>query len=317
MSESPHANQRALYGGQAVIEGIMIRGRTAAALAVRKPDGAIGLHSLPLETWANGRSRRVPAARGVLVLLETLILGAKALSLSAAEASKTDSQESGKEPDGAISDAAMASMMVIGLGLGIALFLVVPLLISRAVESSGSLIANLTEGAVRLVIFLGYIWAIGRMKDIQRVFGYHGAEHMAVWAHENGQPLTAESLRKYPTAHPRCGTSFLLTVVLVSIIVFIFVPREPFWFVLSSRIVLIPLIAAASYELIRFAGLHLSNPIVRALTSPNLLLQSMTTRQPDDRMIEVAIAAMGHALELDGRSAQRAAPAPPATSLPQ
>ncbi len=295
------ANQKpSLYGGQAVVEGVMIRGRTAASLVVRRPDSTLAISSIPLATWANGPVRKVPFARGVLVLAETLILGAKALSISANEAAGGSTEtEGGRKVQGAMTTTATVAVVLASLALGLGLFVVLPLLISKAVEPAGDLIANLTEGGLRLVIFLGYLWVIGRMAEIRRVFGYHGAEHMAVWAQENDKPLTAESLRKYPTAHPRCGTSFLLTVVLVSILVFIFVPRDPFWLVLSSRIVLIPLITAVSYELIRFAGSHLDNPVVRFLTAPNLLLQHMTTRQPDDQMIEVAIASMNKALEMD------------------
>ncbi len=277
----------------------MIRGRTSAALAVRRPDGAIVRHRLPLSRWANGRARKVPLVRGVLVLLETLVAGMKALSLSANEAADDGkSAKAGKESQ-ALSTASMTTVMVVALAAGVALFFILPLFVSRGAEDRGALFANVVEGLLRLVIFLGYIWAIGQLKDIQRVFGYHGAEHMAVSAHENGKPLTIGSLRRFPTAHPRCGTSFLLTVVLVSIIVFMFIPRDPLWLVIVSRVVLIPVIAAVSYELIRFSGAHLENGLVRLLTSPNLLLQKMTTRQPDDRMLEVAIDAMSYAIAMD------------------
>ncbi len=299
--------KRVLYGGQAVIEGVMIRGRTQAALAVRRPDGTIGLRTLPLETWANGKAREFPLARGVLVLLETLMVGMKALAISAEEAAPE--HQAGK-PEGksgsAATTAGMVVMLVVALALGIALFFVLPLFVSRLAEPAGDIWANLTEGLLRLAIFLGYIWAIGRMKEIRRVFGYHGAEHMAVSALEHGQPLTIPSLKKFPTAHPRCGTSFLLTVVLVSVIVFMFVPRDPFWVTLLSRVILIPAIAAISYEFIRYSGTHLENVWVRVVTWPNLLLQGLTTRQPDEQMMEVAIEAMNYAIALDEGKAGRA-----------
>lgn len=286
----------------------MIRGRRGASLAVRRQDGSIGLRDIPLVTWANGPARRVPLARGILVLVETLVVGMRSLAISANEAAAEEPADrgAGAPAEPPISSIGMSGMFAAALIFGVGLFFVLPLLVSRAVESSGSLVANLTEGGLRLALFLGYIWAIGQMKDIKRVFGYHGAEHMAVSAHEHGDPLTSEALRRYPTAHPRCGTSFLLTVVLVSIIVFIFVPREPFWFVLMSRIVLIPVIAALSYELIRFAGFHQSHPLVRAAMSPNLLLQRMTTRKPDEGMMEVAIAAMNHAIAKDEAQPEKA-----------
>ncbi len=288
----------------------MIRGRSQASLAVRKPDGAIALRSLPLEDWANGPARRYPMVRGVLVLLETLVMGMKSLALSANEAAgEPDGDAKKAEP---FTTASMGVVLAAALVLGIGLFFILPLAVSRLVEPAGDLVANLVEGLLRLVIFIGYIWAIGRMKDIQRVFGYHGAEHMAVSAHERGMPLTPTSLRQFPTAHPRCGTSFLLTVVLVSIVVFMFIPRDPFWLVFASRIVLIPVIAALSYELIRFAGTHSDNIWVRVLTSPNLLLQDLTTRQPDDGMVEVAIAAMNHAVASD----EERPPVAPAAASP-
>lgn len=307
-------SKRVLYGGQAVIEGVMIRGRTQAALAVRRPDGTISLRTLPLETWANGRAREFPLVRGVLVLLETLMVGMKSLAISAEEAAPEDHAS---KPDGmagsAATTAGMAVVLAVALALGIALFFVLPLFVSRLAEPAGDIWANLAEGLLRLAIFLGYIWAIGRMKEIRRVFGYHGAEHMAVSAFEHGQPLTVQSLKEFPTAHPRCGTSFLLTVVLVSVIVFMFVPRDPFWVTLLSRVILIPAIAALSYEFIRYSGTHLENVWVRVMTWPNLLMQGLTTLQPDEQMLEVAIEAMNYAIALDegkaGRGPKQAGPA--------
>lgn len=277
----------------------MIRGRDHAALAIRRDDNSIVRREIDLTGWSRFRTRRIPWIRGVVVLAETLMVGMKALSISAAEAAPPD-EETGEPEE--FSKGSMALMMLISIVLGIGIFFLLPLWLSRLAENAGAndFTANIVEGAVRLAIFVGYIWLIGRMEDIKRVFGYHGAEHMTVAAHEAGEPLTVESVRRFPEAHPRCGTSFLMTVVVVSILLFIFIPRDPVWLLVGSRIVLIPVIGAISYELIRYAGTHPGQIWVRILGAPNLWLQELTTRPPDDSMIEVAIEAMNHALELDG-----------------
>jgi len=275
----------------------MIRGQSRAALAVRRPDGIIVRRSIPLETWANSALRSVPFLRGVLVLLETLLVGMKSLTISANEAAADENPEEDQQ----ISSVAMASLLTVSLVLGIGIFFLIPVLVSRVIENAGAndFTANLVEGAIRLALFIGYVWIIGKMNDIKRVFGYHGAEHMVVHAHEAGEPLTVESVRRFPPAHPRCGTSFLMTVVIVSIIMFMFFPRDPFWFLVVSRIVLVPIIAGISYEFIRFAGKHQGNIWIRLINSPNILLQDLTTRQPDDGMMEVAITAIEYAIAMD------------------
>jgi uncharacterized protein YqhQ len=296
---SPQSSQKrpVLYGGQAVIEGVMIRGQSRAALAVRRPDGIIVRRSIPLETWANSSLRNIPFLRGVLVLLETLLVGMKSLTISANEAAADENPEEDQQ----LSSVAMASLLTVSLILGIGIFFLIPVFVSRLVDNSGAnnFIANLVEGGIRLALFIGYVWIIGKMNDIKRVFGYHGAEHMVVHAHEAREPLTLESVRRFPPAHPRCGTSFLMTVVLVSIIMFMFFPRDPFWFLVVSRIVLVPIIAGISYEFIRFAGTHQNNIWIRMFNSPNILLQDLTTRQPDDGMMEVAITAIEYAIAMD------------------
>jgi uncharacterized protein YqhQ len=296
-SPQPSQKRPVLYGGQAVIEGVMIRGQSRAALAVRRPDGIIVRRSIPLETWANSALRSVPFLRGVLVLLETLLVGMKSLTISANEAAADENPEEDQQ----ISSVAMASLLTVSLVLGIGIFFLIPVLVSRVIENAGAndFTANLVEGAIRLALFIGYVWIIGKMNDIKRVFGYHGAEHMVVHAHEAGEPLTVESVRRFPPAHPRCGTSFLMTVVIVSIIMFMFFPRDPFWFLVVSRIVLVPIIAGISYEFIRFAGKHQGNIWIRLINSPNILLQDLTTRQPDDGMMEVAITAIEYAIAMD------------------
>lgn len=275
----------------------MIRGQTRAALAVRRPDGIIVRRSIPLESWANSTLRNIPLLRGVLVLLETLLVGMKSLTISANEAAADENPDEDQQ----LSSVAMAMLLTVSLVLGVVIFFLIPVFVSRLVDNAGAndFIANLVEGGIRLGLFIGYVWVIGKMNDIKRVFGYHGAEHMVVHANEAGEPLTIQSVRRFPPAHPRCGTSFLMTVVLVSIIMFMFFPRDPFWFLVVSRIVLVPIIAGISYEFIRFTGTHQNNIWIRMISSPNILLQDLTTRQPDEGMMEVAITAIEYAIEMD------------------
>ena len=286
-----------LYGGQAVIEGVMIRARNVCTVAVRRPDGEIVRHTLPLYSWANGTFRKIPLFRGIIVLLETMVIGMKALAISSSESSGEDLIEK----PGKIS---MALTLLVALIFSIGIFFLLPLYLSEIYDKKfqNELISNIIEGFLRLVLFVGYIWLIGRFKDIKRVFGYHGAEHMTVHLIEQNDELNLKNVKKYPPEHPRCGTSFLLTVVFISILFFIIVPREPFWFLIISRIIFIPFIAGISYELIRFSGFHSKNIFVNWLGYPNLLLQKLTTREPDDSMIEVAINAMEYAIELDSKS---------------
>lgn len=288
----------------------MIRGASRAALAVRRPDGSIIRRSIPLESWANSSLRQIAMVRGVLVLLETLLVGMKSLTISANEAAVDENPEEDQQ----ISSMAMATLLTVSLLLGIVIFFLIPVFVSRVVENAGAnnFSANLVEGAIRLGLFIAYVWLIGKMNDIKRVFGYHGAEHMVVHAHEAGEPLTVDSVRRFPPAHPRCGTSFLMTVVLVSIIMFMFFPRDPFWFLVVSRIILVPIIAGLSYEFIRFAGTHQNNVWIRVINSPNLLLQDLTTRPPDEGMMEVAITAIEYAIALDDG---RATPSDDASTL--
>ena len=289
-----------LYGGQAIIEGVMIRGRSHAAIAVRTPGGDIVTRPLSIGGWTNGRAREIPLLRGVAILVETVVMGVKALTTSAELAAQESGDDSEPLPAASI-------VVILGLAffLGIVFFFLIPLFISRGLEGMGAshTTANVAEGLLRLAFFIGYLWAVGRMKDVGRVFSYHGAEHMAVSAQEHGAPLSVETLRRFPIAHPRCGTAFLLTVILVSIIVFMLFPRDSLWLLVTSRIVLVPLIAAISYEIIRFNGRHRSNPWVRLLDAPSLMTQKLTTRQPDNGQIEVAIRAVEYAMELDAGSA--------------
>ena len=248
----------------------------------------------------------MPLLRGIIVLVETLTLGMQALSYSANVNLEAEDQELGK--------GAIAAMLVFSMLFGIGLFFIIPVFASKSLEAplGSDLASNVAEGVIRLAIFLAYLLLIGRLRDIRRVFMYHGAEHMTVHAQEHGDPLEVEAIRQYKTAHPRCGTAFLLVVMVMAVVVFVFVGRDPLWWLIASRIVLIPVIAAASYELIRLSGRYSANPLVGLITGPSLALQALTTRQPDDDQIEIAIAAMRQAVEADeGRlSVSEAEPGP-------
>ena len=307
MAQQPKFN----YGGQAVIEGVMIRGRANLSLAVRRQDGSISHHCEPLNSLYTGGVRRIPIVRGVVVLVETLLLGMKALSKSATMAAQ-DVQ--GGEEEKEISGLYLGVTMAVSLLLGIGIFFMGPLLIVRLLDPmiASDQVSNLVEGGIRLVFLVAYVWLIGLMGDIKRVFAYHGAEHMAVHAYEAGLPLEVHNVRKFGTPHPRCGTAFLLTVLLVSILVFAIFPRPPLEWRIISRIALIPVVAGISYEVIRYAGAHQQGIIGRIIAAPGLLLQRLTTRIPDDRQIEVAIHAVEGAIAADN-----GAPLPSSANAPQ
>ena len=288
------------YGGQAVIEGVMIRGRRNLGLAIRGPDGKIHLHHEPLSTFYTGRVRRLPLLRGVIVLIETLVLGLRALQRSANMA--LADPESGDAPE--ISGWALALTLVVSLVLGVGVFFVLPLLVVWALDSQigSDLASEFIEGGLRLVILIAYIWLIGLLPDVKRVFAYHGAEHMAVHTFEAGLPLIPTNVQKFGTPHPRCGTAFLLTVVLVSIFVFaLFSVVSSAWeWRILSRIFFLPVIAGFSYEIIRFSGAHQGAWAANLLSHPGLWLQRLTTRTPEDDQIEVAICALETAIAADG-----------------
>jgi uncharacterized protein YqhQ len=230
----------------------------------------------------------------------------KALTLSAVlSTDETNVVGEDGEPteEGVIGSFTIAAMLIVALGLGIAIFFLLPFFVSKLFESAGlgAFGANVVDGILRLAAFIAYVWLVAKMQDIQRVLAYHGAEHMAVHAQEAKDAMTVDAVRKYPAAHPRCGTAFLLTVMLIAFIVFLFIPRDPIWLVVASRILLVPLIAGASYEFIRYSGRHQNNLYIRMFISPSLLLQELTTRQPNDDQIEVAIAALDHAVALDSQ----------------
>ena len=290
----------ATYGGQAVIEGVMIRGQRAMAIAVRRPDGSILHTTRRLGSLYTGALRRIPLLRGVIVLWETLALGMRALSWSAAVAADEVDSRGQAQPLGLLQWGAMAVSMLAGVGL----FFLVPVLgTAWLAPYLPSTVIVLLEGIIRLGLLVGYMWAIGRNEEIGRVFQYHGAEHMTIHAYEQGRELTVPAIRRFPKEHPRCGTSFLLTVGVVAVFVFALLGDPPLWWRLTSRIVLVPAIASLAYEAIRFAGFHHDRPIVRWLFAGNIALQWLTTRVPDDEQIQVAIASLEHAVAEDDRAA--------------
>lgn len=300
------------YGGQALIEGVMMRGRTTVAMSVRPPSGEILTYSEALPAaLSRGRWMRIPFVRGVFVLYETLVLGTRMLMRSAAIAAEGEDIE--------ISRGTMLVSMVVSIGFAVLLFFVAPLALSGLVHrSGGDLGANVVEGAIRLVIFVAYIGLIGTFGEIRRVFAYHGAEHKAISAHEANRPLTPDEVDRFSTAHTRCGTTFILIVVVISIVFFGFIPRSgvPLPFLILSRIALIPVIAAVAYELVRFGARHYGNPVVRAIYAPGLWLQSLTTRPPDHSMLEVSIASLESCLTSDAADAADQAAAGSAAAQP-
>ena len=271
----------------------MIRGPRTTAVAVRRPDGEIDTRTRRLGGLYTSPLRRIPLLRGTLVLWETLALGISALAWSTAVASEEVDEHGNAEPLGFFGWAFLTVTMLVG----IAFFFAGPVLATAWLESRlADPVVIAIEGVLRVGMLIAYIWAIGRSPDVRRVFQYHGAEHMTIHAFEQSRELSVQAIRRLPKEHPRCGTSFLLTVAVVAAVAFILVGSDPLWWRFASRIVLIPVIAAISYEAIRFAGAHLERPFVRALFTPNLLLQKLTTRVPDDEQIQVAIASLEAAL---------------------
>lgn len=274
------------YGGQAVIEGVMMRGKYNAAIAVRPPEGEIIVKQEPLGSFYRGFFSKVPFLRGVPLLWDSLGLGMKALFFSAEVVGQAE------DPEFTMSGGMGLATGAIGLLGGMALFMVLPSFLAGLLVPERALLFNIVEGFIRLCLLIGYIAAVGRMADIRRVFAYHGAEHKTINAHEAGAPLTVESVRAFSTTHARCGTAFLLIVVFISILVFAPLGRPAFLIRIASRLLLMPVIAGIAYEVLRFTGKHARNPIIRAIITPNLALQRLTTREPDDGMLEVAIAAL-------------------------
>lgn len=279
-------NKKPNVGGQAVIEGVMMRGKTHVAVAVRQPDGEISVDVRPVNSISDRYPiLKKPFLRGVVSLVESLVMGMKALAYSAQVSGDEDEKLDSKE---------MALTIAVSAGLAILLFIVIPTWSMRFLTgiTQDHMALNLAEGVLRMAIFLAYIAAISSMNDIQRVFQYHGAEHKTIYTYEAGLPLKVENVRPFSTLHPRCGTNFLMIVMLISMFIFTFLGWPSLLERIASRIILMPVIAGVSYELIRYAGAHTDNPLVRIAITPGLLLQKLTTRQPDDSQIEVAIASL-------------------------
>ncbi len=289
-------------GGQAVIEGVMMRAPRAMAIAVRRPSGEIVVKKdevVPLSE--RFPVVKLPIIRGAVALFQSLIVGISALNFSANEAVAEEDPEGGEKKE--LSSWAMAGTMAVAFGFGILLFFIMPLYLTKLlvpIIGQSNLVFNLVDGVIRVAVFLLYIVSISRMNDIQRVFQYHGAEHKSIFAFEAGDPLTVENVRGYSRLHPRCGTSFLLIVMVVSIVIFSMIPKLwPFYLKAGSRVVLLPLIAGVSYEFLKWSAKNDQSPLVRLIIAPGLALQKLTTREPDDSQIEVAIRSMEEALAVN------------------
>jgi uncharacterized protein YqhQ len=323
------------YGGQAVMEGVMMRGSKSMAVAVRAPNGQIVVHSEPLNRAIYGSwLSKVPFLRGVTLLWDTLVLGTRTLMFSAdvaaqsadvaaqspaiapqsTNAASQSAEMVGKdattqEPkptrgssDSLLSDPVAWGTIVVSLGLAVGLFFLLPALLAKWLDPfiANPLLSNLVESAIRLAFVLAYVWGVGFLPDVRRVFAYHGAEHKTVHAYEAGKPLTVDAVRSFTTAHARCGTSFILVVVVISVLVFSLLGRPPLLLRLASRVLLLPVITGISYEWLKFSARHEESWWIRSLLLPGLAMQKLTTREPDDRMIEVAIVALKRVLQEDG-----------------
>ncbi len=291
MSRPPGAS----VGGQAVIEGVLMRTPNGWAVAVRRPDGVIEARSDELPRLsARSRAAKVPMIRGVMVLIESLSLGFRALSWSATKATDEDEDE--------VKSRHIAGAMVVALVFFIGFFMLLPLFIARGAErvlGESAVVFNVVDGLVRVLLFVGYIWAIGRSDEIARVFMYHGAEHKTIHAYESGDPLSIGAIQKYSPRHPRCGTNFLLIVILIAIVVFTVVGRPGWFWLVASRVLLIPVIAGLSYEVLKLAASHRWMSIA---SRPGIWLQRLTTREPTADQVEVAIASLLNALDDSERS---------------
>ncbi|MBT3240290.1 MAG: DUF1385 domain-containing protein [Chloroflexi bacterium] len=274
------------YGGQAVIEGVMMRGARAVAIAMRDPEDNIVLHTEPLGGIYKTNIVKIPFLRGLILLWDSMGLGMRALTISANTQGEEEEQLEG-----------WALYLTLGISLvfSIGLFFVLPATGSHLIETwlgvDNNWVANLIEGGIRLSILIGYIWGVGKISDIKRVFMYHGAEHKTINAFEAGEELTPENVAKYSLEHPRCGTGFLLTVMLISILFFSLLgPMPNIWIRLALRISMVPVLASLSYEYIRWTANNLKSPIVRFMIRPNMAMQRLTTIEPDLGMLEVSIA---------------------------
>lgn len=281
------------YGGQAVIEGVMMRGRRVVVTAVRRPGGGIALDTQPLPAILTSRARRVPLIRGILALIEAMVLGIKSLVYSA--------EVSTEEEEEKLSGRAIGGIVAGSIAFAVAVFFIAPLFLTRTLDSyiESSFGFSLVEGFIRVAIFLAYLKILTLIPSLRRIFAYHGAEHKAVNAYETGAPLELEAVRKFSTAHTRCGTSFLFVVMIIAIVVFALIGRPSLWQMVLSRVALVPVIAGLGYEVTQFGARHTGNSFIRAFLAPGLWLQRMTTREPDDSQLEISISALRRVVEID------------------
>ncbi len=294
------------YGGQALIEGVLMRGTRSLAAAFRAPDGQVIIKSETLGGIYQSQIRKIPFLRGLIVLWDALGLGTRYLAVSANIQVKEEEKIEGP---------ALYGTLALSLVIGVLIFVAIPSGLSHLLELNfgfGFWTNNIIEGLLRLFMAIGYIWAVGRMPDIARVFAYHGAEHKTINAFEDKVELTPETVEKYPLEHPRCGTGFLLTVVIFSILIFSPLRALPFLIRVLLQLVLVPLIACLAYEYMRWTANHLGNPIVRVLAKPGMLMQKLTTREPTRDMLEIAITAFKtlYAMELQPIAGAIQAPLP-------
>ena len=296
------SGEETLVGGQAVLEGVMMRSPHAWGICIRRPDGTLATHSEPLDRPSEKRKwMGWPIIRGVMTLGQAMALGFRALRYSANVAMGGLTAEDEKKTE--VSSWALALNVVLSVGFFIFMYKFLPLLAATKLKNTypafGNQIAfNVVDGVIRIALFLLFIWGISRLPDIRRVFQYHGAEHKTVFAFESRDPLTIQNAQSYSTFHPRCGTSFLMTVMLIAMVIYMMVPATTFWTRFAIRIALLPVIAGVSYELIRFAAKHGSS-LFAVLTKPGLWLQRITTQPPADDQVETAIAALNEAMELE------------------
>jgi uncharacterized protein YqhQ len=285
-------------GGQAVLEGVMMRGPSNWAVAVRKPDGAIAQVCRPIESpMARHRLFRLPVVRGVIALGESLAIGFRALSISAQYAAQEEDEDG--EVSTELSRGALIFAFAIAIGFAIMLFKVGPALLTNWIGIDAGWFV-VVEGLIRVTVFVLYLLVISLLPDLRRVFQYHGAEHKAINAYEAGESLEPRVVQRYSLIHPRCGTAFLLWVMVIAIFVFAFFGRPAWYWLIASRILLLPVIAGLAFELIRFAGKHQGNPVLMTLLAPGLWLQRLTTREPTLDQLEVSIRALDEVLSLEG-----------------
>jgi len=296
-------NNKHFYGGQAVIEGVMIRGKNNCVVAVRNNENSIVLNQIKLPSISKSYLKKIPFIRGFIILVEMMIIGYRSLTKSS-EIIEEDNLEDISTINKIFSFVFSTFFLLIILTF----FFLVPLFLSdRYVFFNDNFVVNnFIEGVIRFLFFIAYIFLIGLNKDVKRVFAYHGAEHKTIAAYEkelSTKMIASEEniniIQKYRKEHPRCGTSFLMTVILVSIIVHVFIPREPVALLYSSRLFLFPIIAALSYEIIRFSSVYSNSMISKFISYPNLMMQKLTTAEPDDDMVEVAISAINESIKLD------------------